>query len=194
MSRKEAMTTKWNEKSIREEIARLDIKTGLKGAKLPISFSNSKRTVGQYTGYGDGAFRFSNHYFQDPDWPVEAARDVIRHEYAHYMDHILYGGSGHGKSWKRCCVEVGALPVRYYDEKRTMYYQQKHRKEAELSSHYNTLHERSVIEHPIYGIGIITKITGQDLNRRVIVEFGSVGEKTLGIAWVDKHCIVSKTR
>ena len=46
------MTTGWNEKSIREELARLDVKTGLKGAKLPISFSNSKKTLGEYSGVG----------------------------------------------------------------------------------------------------------------------------------------------
>ena len=186
------MTTGWNEKSIREELARLDVKTGLKGAKLPISFSNSKKTLGEYSGVGDGAFRFSNHYFQDPDWPEEAARDVIRHEYAHYMDHKLYGGGGHGRSWKKCCIEVGALPIRCYDEKRAMYYRQKHQKEAELSLHYDTFHEGNVIEHPFYGKGTITSITGQDLSRRVVVEFDSVGEKLLGIAWVDKYCIVLK--
>ena len=49
-----------------------------------------------------------------------------------------------------------------------------------------------MIEHPIYGKGTITSITGQNLNRRVVVEFDSVGEKLLGIAWVDKYCIVLK--
>lgn len=184
------MTAEWNEESIRKEIARLDVKTGLKGARLPISFMNSKRTLGQYLNSDKGAFRFSNHYFKDPDWPAEAALDVIRHEYAHYMNHMFYGKSGHGSSWKRCCMETGALPFRYYDEKRATYYQQKHQREAEISSHYDSFHEGNVIEHPFYGSGTIKKITGQDLNRRVVVEFSNASEKTLGIAWVDKYCTV----
>ena len=78
----------WNEAAIRKEFARLDAKTGLKGATLPISFSNAKCTLGSYSSAGGGAFRFSRHYFDDPLWPIEEALDTIRHEYAHYMDHM----------------------------------------------------------------------------------------------------------
>ena len=39
---------KWTEADIRKELARLDAKTGLNGATLPISFSNAKCTLGQY--------------------------------------------------------------------------------------------------------------------------------------------------
>lgn len=39
----------WNEAAIRKEFARLDAKTGLKGATLPISFSNAKCTLGPIT-------------------------------------------------------------------------------------------------------------------------------------------------
>ena len=35
----------WNEAAIRKEFAKLDAKTGLKGATLPISFSNAKCTL-----------------------------------------------------------------------------------------------------------------------------------------------------
>ena len=78
----------WTETAIRKEFARLDAKTGLKGATLPISFGNAKCTLGSYSSAGGGAFRFSRHYFDDPLWPIEEALDTIRHEYAHYMDHM----------------------------------------------------------------------------------------------------------
>lgn len=77
------MNKKWTEADIREEMAKLDLKTGLNGAELPISFNNSKCTLGLYYSTNGGSFKFSNYYFQDPNWPIEAALDVIRHEYAH---------------------------------------------------------------------------------------------------------------
>ena len=36
----------WNEEMIRAELKRLDRKTGLNGAKLPIKFTHSKHTLG----------------------------------------------------------------------------------------------------------------------------------------------------
>lgn len=54
------MNTIWNEAAIRREFAGLDAKTGLKGAKLPISFGNAKGTLGSYTSANEGAFRFSD--------------------------------------------------------------------------------------------------------------------------------------
>ena len=56
----------WNEAAIRKEFAKLDAKTGLKGATLPISFSNAKCTLGSYNSASGGAFRFSRYYFDDP--------------------------------------------------------------------------------------------------------------------------------
>lgn len=32
----------WNEETIREELRRLDLKTGLRGAELPIKFGKAK--------------------------------------------------------------------------------------------------------------------------------------------------------
>lgn len=182
------MIDRWNEKAIRNEIARLDAKTGLEGAKLPIKFSNSKKTLGEYSSMNGGVFRFSNYYFRDSGWPEEEAIDVIRHEYAHYMDHMIYGKLGHGATWKHCCGIVGAFPIRCYDEKLAKYHQRRHEEEARLSVHYDSYHIGSHIEHPTYGIGVIKEITGESVSRRVNIDFPDTGLRTLSLAWVDKNC------
>lgn len=182
------MKTKWTESTIREELSRLDKKTGLKGSSLPISFNNARCTLGLYSSVNGGSFKFSNYYFQDPSWPVEEALDTIRHEYAHYMDHILYGHGGHGSTWKLCCGVIGAMPIRRYNEKRAEYYRQKHLEEDKLSEHYDTYRIGDAIEHPMFGTGVIIDIFGESVTRSVIVEFTSAGVKKLGLAWVDTNC------
>lgn len=182
------MNSKWTESAIREEMKKLDAKTGLRGAELPISFNNAKCTLGLYCSENGGSFKFSNYYFQDPDWPFESALDVIRHEYAHHMDHMFYGHSGHGSTWKLCCGIVGTMPIRCYNEKRADYYRQKHLEEDRLSEHYDAYHIGDAIEHPKFGVGVITDIFGESVNRSVTIEFTSVGVKKLGLAWVDSNC------
>lgn len=72
------MKTVWTESAIRSEMAKLDKRTGLKGAELPISFNNARCTLGLYSSINGGSFKFSNCHFQDPNWPVEEALDTIR--------------------------------------------------------------------------------------------------------------------
>lgn len=182
------MYREWSEVTIRNEISRLDTITGLAGAKLPISFSNAKRTLGQYSCANGGSFRFSNFYFQDKTWPVEEAVDVIRHEYAHYMDHMLYGNLGHGATWKHCCVIVGALPIRCYDEARAKYHQQKHEEESNLNKHLDRYNVGDWINHPQFGHGIIENIQGDALGRFIVVRFDTVGTKKLSLVWVNSNC------
>ena len=175
------MKTFWNETSIRSELARLDKRTGLKGAELPISFNNARCTLGLYDSTDGGSFKFSNYFFQDPDWPVESALDVIRHEYAHHMDHVLYGHGGHGATWKLCCGIVGASPIRYY-------YKRKHLEESKISEHYDTYNIGVKIDHPKYGVGVIEEIFGSGTCRCISVRFQSYDCKKLGLRWVDSNC------
>ena len=182
------MKPKWSESTIREELSRLDKKTGLNGSSVPISFNNARCTLGLYSPVNGGAFKFSNYYFQNPDWPVEVALDTIRHEYAHYMDHVLYGHGGHGSTWKMCCGVIGAMPIRCYNEKRAEYYRHKHLEEDKLSKHYDTYRIGDTIEHPKYGTGVIMDIFGESVNRSITVMFTGVGDKKLGLAWVDSNC------
>jgi hypothetical protein len=182
------MNTIWNEAAIRREFARLDAKTGLKGAKLPITFGNAKGTLGSYTSANGGAFRFSRHYFNDASWPVEEALDTIRHEYAHYMDHMVYGNMGHGASWKKCCLEVGALPIRCYSRERAKYYQDKHEKEQQKSSVLDQYTTGCFIVHPKFGTGKIVEIVGTDHTRYAVVTFKNMENKKLSLTWVDENC------
>lgn len=78
----------WTEEMIREEMRKLDERTGLHGSELPIVFGTAKTRVGGL-GVRDGKpsyFRFSRHYFDSPDFAHGSAMEVITHEYAHYMD------------------------------------------------------------------------------------------------------------
>ena len=99
----------WTEEMIREEMRKLDEKTGLHGSELPIVFGKARSRVGGL-GVRDGKpsyFRFSRHYFDSPDFAHGSAMEVITHEYAHYMDVCRRGTSDHGPQWKACCQELG---------------------------------------------------------------------------------------
>ena len=182
------MKTVWTETAIRSEMARLDKRTGLKGAELPIRCNNARCTLGLYDSTDGGSFKFSNYYFQDLDWPMESALDVIKHEYAHHMDHMIYGHGGHGSTWKLCCGIVGASPIRCYNESRADYYRQKHLEESKISERYDTYKVGDKIAHPQYGVGVIEEITGVGTCRCISVRFQSNDCKRLGLGWVDSNC------
>lgn len=178
----------WDEAAIREELARLDEKTGLNGAKLPIRFTSGESVIGCYHGDKESRFSFSKKYFQDPEWAVEEALDVIRHEYAHYMDHVIYGGYGHGKTWKMCCLKVGASPVRLYNSWKNDYYNKKRAEKEQKISEMLDYKIGDHITHPKYGEGVIMAITVEEIKQNVQVSFDSIGQKTLSLAWVNDNC------
>lgn len=60
------MKTVWTETAIRSEMARLDKRTGLKGAELPIRFNNARCTLGLYDSTDGGSFKFSNNDLHRP--------------------------------------------------------------------------------------------------------------------------------
>lgn len=179
----------WDEKRIRRELERLDGITGLHGAELPMTFGNARFTLGQFSGC-PMEFRFSNYWFQDPNWPVECALDVIRHEYAHYMDYEIYGNSSHGSTWKTCCCAVGAAPRRLYSEEQEEYYRRRHQKEDEMNRKYDTYQVGDLLLHPRYEFGKICSIEGEGVNRYVLVDFDTVGMKKLAVRWVAENCEV----
>ena len=92
----------WDEERIREEFKKIDSITGLHGADLPITFGKAKHTLGCFYFHTINKkpykFHFPLLYFGDPEWSEASALDVIRHEYAHYMNCVLHGESGHGAS------------------------------------------------------------------------------------------------
>lgn len=98
----------WTEEMIREEMRKLDEKTGLHGSELPIRFGKAKTSLACLVAR-DGKpdyFRFSRYYFDSPDFARGSAVETICHEYAHYMDVCRRGTSDHGKHWKACCEEI----------------------------------------------------------------------------------------
>jgi len=100
----------WNEEMIRAELCRMDEITGLCSRDIPIRFNASKCCLGSFC-VADGkpkAFNFSIRFFMDESFAQKEGVNVIRHEYAHFMEHAIYGGiergKPHGPRWKECCA------------------------------------------------------------------------------------------
>jgi len=71
-------------------------------------FSNGVKRLG-HCDYIKQEIAFSGQYMKLKD---DEILDVILHEIAHALDFVRYGNWGHGKSWKKICVEIGADPSR----------------------------------------------------------------------------------
>ena len=143
------MNTLWNENRIRDELKRLDTKTGLNGAELPIKLGSAKTRLGSFRAEPTMGFRFSKVWFHNPEWSEEAALDVIRHEYAHYMTWMLYKTCRHDKQWKECCAAIGAKPTRLYKEHESQ--------STEIEP--NRWRAGQKVKHPSFGIGVITAVS-----------------------------------
>ncbi len=185
------MPTIWTEERIREEMRRLDKKTGLHGADLPIEFFRGRSLLGQYCLTEDKGFRFSVTYLDDPNWSEQSALDLIRHEYAHYMDHVLNGTVRppfHGTKWKACCSSIGGRPIRCYDAEVEMGYKKRSVTAASTAIRYGAYEVGKSIVHPTFGRGMIVAANGEGPARILDVKFEGVGVKRLGTAWVDKNC------
>lgn len=48
--------------------------------------------------------------------PENEFYDVIRHEYAHAANAILYGKRGHNETWKEICRKIGSTPLAHVPE------------------------------------------------------------------------------
>ena len=180
----------WNEETIRAELRRLDGITGLHGAELPITFGNARSTLGCFHSDSNGdemRFYFSNFWFKKPDWPDASALDVIRHEYAHYMDWMLYGHCSHGPTWKACCVQVGAVPSRLYSEETNAFYQKKEAQEQALAQTLEAYGVGSRVVHPTFGTGVIQALESSGTSQIASIAFDA-GTKRFPLAWVHQHC------
>lgn len=179
----------WTEEDIRAEIARLDELTGLNGASLPIEFSYQKGTLGMF--FMDGApkgkrFRFSLHFFHGDKFTRAEALDVIRHEYAHYMDWELNGAAGHGKSWKLCCQKVGACPTRLYTNQFAAGARYLQRQEDQRKNR-RTFQAGQKLLHLDFGIGVIRAVTPSGSTQLLTVEFPQA-TKILEAGWAEENC------
>lgn len=179
----------WTEEDIRAELRRMDGITGLAGAELPIRFTYSHSTLGRFCGDVNRQpehFEFSLHYFHGARFTRQAALDVIRHEYAHYMDCVLYGNFGHGPTWKLCCHKVGASPSRLYTkeyERATQFFEDRERASRKRS----TFSVGQKLLHEGYGMGVIQAITPSGSTQLLTVEFDGA-TKILEAGWAEKNC------
>ena len=187
---------KWDEKMIREEIKRLDRMTGLKGHELPIVFTRSTHCLGSFRAVKDRPveFGFSREFFEADDFSMRSAYDVIRHEYAHFMNFMLNGddrGQPHGAQWKECARAVGAHPEAYYRISRNEIYlkeEKKIKEEADkMKAFMDALHPGECLMHPAFGKGIICLLESEGSNARVEIEF-SCGKKKLSAKWLAQNC------
>ena len=182
----------WTEEEIRKEIRRMDKITGLNGAALPIQFHKRGRAVGRFCYSKSGKdvfFSFNTTYYTNPTIPREALTDTVRHEYAHYMDYMNRGTSGHGKDWKQCCLVVGALPERYFNMERVWRISDRQLAERKRNELFDNVRAGMAINHPRFGTGVIARIRGVGLNRIAEVRFETLGEKSLGLGWVCDLCL-----
>lgn len=117
------ITKTWTEDKIRFIIRKLDEKTGLNGAALPIKLVSHGNALGFYQYAGEKQFGFKPKFINDPNTKEAAVIDVIRHEYAHYYVDVtgisrffIREGSSknHNTDWKWACRTVGANPNSYY--------------------------------------------------------------------------------
>jgi len=180
----------FDEKMIRDELRRLDGITGLHGAELPIKFGIARSYLGRFS-YRDPEhpeFYFSNYYFRDPNLPTEEKLNVIRHEYAHYMDFMRTGSSSHKSSWRKCCDEIGAYAVRCFSYKHADTIAAINRKNQQANEKYEKYSVGRTIVHPFFGKGEITAVTGDGSDRIATVSFGGATEKKLAISWIDSNC------
>lgn len=184
------MKTDWTEERIRKELRKLDERTGLHGAVLPISFTNSNCQLACFVSGIEDSFRFSNIYLKDNKFPDVEVVYLIRHEYAHYMSRTRYGaeGGGHGAYWKKCCSEIDAYSIRCHSKERAEYHQKKSEQEDIIRSSLDRYRSGSIIRHPQFGDGVINNIVGEGLNRIAKVRFASVGPKSLGLQWINSNC------
>ena len=118
------ITKIWTEDKIRSIIRKLDEKTGLNGAELPITFRSCGGSLGYYRYVEPKAFGFNRKFFNDPSTGEAEVIDVVRHEYAHYYVDVAHlekyiGHSrretSHGDDWKWACKMVGADPTRCHN-------------------------------------------------------------------------------
>ena len=180
----------WTEEMIRREMEKLDRKTGLSGAKLPIRFSNGYSTLGMFhcEKSSDMWFSFSTKYYHDDNFSREEALDTIKHEYAHYMNHVLYRGTGHDRTWRKCCTDVGAVATRLYSGMFNDYYITKEKEKGNLFEKLSKYKIGSEIHHPVFGTGQITYIYGNDVDMIFDVNFYSKGTKKLTAKWIYENC------
>jgi len=184
----------WPRERIHAELVKLDRMTGLSGAELPFDYTRWYGTLGMFYTAREGRmlvpgkFSFSVVFLDDTTIPDEINIDTIRHEYAHYMDFVLYGNIGHSRTWKKCCGDVGIPPSRTFSEYSLRYYRRLHRIESENELICSGYTEGQLIFHKLYGIGEILTFRDMPHDRILEVSFEDGSVRKLSALWVHENC------
>lgn len=180
---------KWPKEAIRAEIRRLDGITGLRGSDVTVRLYEEREPLGCFT-FKDPVrmtFGFSTTRFEEPGFTAAEALDIIRHEYAHFMEYRLFGEStDHGPNWKKCCIRIGARPENLYTS-RWKENARRQEKERARRTRVDGFQEGQTVRHPVFGEGCITAIEAGEKMTKLTIAFAS-GPRILDIDWVRKNC------
>jgi predicted SprT family Zn-dependent metalloprotease len=187
-----SITKSWTEEDFRKELRRLDqlVKQSqgieLVGAELDIEFSQAKRTYGMY--YPNGPkFKFSLFFFNS-NVPEACAIDVIRHEYAHYYAHAVFGTCAHDSHFKTACRIVGAMPRRCYSKE---FEKMAREKEArEMVVYESTVKIGQKVRHPFFREGVVVSVEIKKNTALLTVDFGALGRKVLDEIWLKNNGLI----
>jgi predicted SprT family Zn-dependent metalloprotease len=100
--------------NVREAVALIDYwisETRLESLGWTSSINRRKKALG-ICNYTKKEISLSKHWLH---LPYEEIRDTVLHEIAHALAGTHDGHFGHGRAWKRWCVEIGAKPERLAD-------------------------------------------------------------------------------
>lgn len=189
-----SVTKNWTEEDFRKELRRLDQyvkKTQgitLVGAELDITYSErAKCTLGVYYSK-EKKFRFSLAFFNS-DVPEACTIDVIRHEYAHYYNDVVFGIShGHGAQFKAACRIVGANPSTYYSKKFEDWARKKEVRDSIVYESSVTIGQK--VLHPSFEEGTVVSIENKKTTVLLTVDFDEYGIKIIDEVWLRENGVI----
>ena len=180
-------TKVWTVEDFRRELEKIDDFVRrtqgivLCGSTLDIELFNAKRTYGMYC-INEMKFRFSNCFFNS-EVPESCAIDVIRHEYAHYYAHAVFGYiGGHGAQFKAACKIVGALPNTYYSRRFEAVEREKEIEKAKV--YHSRMKTGQRLVHPRYGEGTVSAIENGRTTALLTVNFKNGVERRIDECWI----------
>lgn len=179
---------RWSKDAIREEIRRLDGITGLDGSKVTVRLYEEKEPLGCFTFIDPVrmTFGFSSTRFENPKFTQAEALDVIRHEYAHFMEYRLFGEStDHGENWKACCRKIGARPQTFYTEEWKQLARTRD-KSVQEKTRLDGFSKGKRLRHPEFGEGVVEGVQRYPTMTLISVRF-SQGVKLLDVDWARRN-------
>lgn len=105
----------FNLQDVENEYRRLDQILGIDTSKIQITYCKGA-SKGGYCKICNGepkCIALNKALF---GCPKNEFYDVVRHEYAHAANAMLYGKGGHNETWKKICRKIGSTPLAHVPE------------------------------------------------------------------------------